>query len=196
MRFTIFMMLAALGAAMWFQPAVATALPRADAPSAAYARDHASPAPSARQHRQVQQAALAPPFPAHPVAPAQPLQPTRAISVPFGFDPPLVLSSTGERISVIGHGGCTAGQTVTIAVTLTQSLTGAQAPGQTEETCTGELQYWTLDVSTQGSSPFAATEVAQACGLATTRDNGSVTDSLEWCRAVDLVLRSYLPLIQ
>ncbi len=197
MRYTIFMTIIVFGAALLFQPTAATALMRADSHITAHVLDHVNTSTHiTRSLRPQHDRALTQPLSLRQLAPVQPLRPTRAISIPFGFDPPLVLSQSGADISTTGHGGCTDGQMVTVVVTITQSLNNAQAHGQTEETCTGELQHWTLDVSTNGSPPFTATETAQACGLATTRDNGSVTDTLEWCRDVNVVMRSYLPLIQ
>ena len=72
------------------------------------------------------------------------------------------------------------------AVTVNQSATTAQATGETGQTCTGELQTWSLTVMADTVSSFAAGP-AQACGLAVTSQGGYETDRFDWCRDVDLV---------
>jgi hypothetical protein len=80
---------------------------------------------------------------------------------------------------------------------VTQSATTAQATGETGQTCTGELQTWSLTVMADTVSSFAAGP-AQACGLAVTSQGGYETDRFEWCRDIDLVTfdyQIYLPLV-
>ena len=121
------------------------------------------------------------------------IQATKRISIPFGIAPILPLHDSGEEVLVNGHGGCTAGQTVSVVVTVTQT-TGASAVGQTEETCTGILQHWSLTAT--AATNLQPTE-AEACGVAVTRSDGSVTDSFDWCRDVVLTLhRHHLPIIR
>ncbi|HEX6386900.1 MAG TPA: hypothetical protein VF177_19740 [Anaerolineae bacterium] len=121
------------------------------------------------------------------------IQATERISIPYGIAPILPLYDGGEKVIVSGHGGCTAGETVTVAVTLTQT-TGASAEGQTEQICTGMLQHWSL-TATATATNLEATE-AEACGVAVTRSDGVVTDTFDWCRDVTLTsLHTYLPII-
>jgi hypothetical protein len=66
------------------------------------------------------------------------VQATERISIPYGIAPTLGLRDNGQGVVVNGHGSCTAGETVTVAISVTQSATGAVATGQTEQDCTGE----------------------------------------------------------
>jgi len=122
---------------------------------------------------------------------------TRRISVPFGFDTPLPVIGAGRKVVVSGHGGCTAGEEVTVAITVTQTSSGAVATGQEQQLCSGELQTWS-SVATAVSATVFANGPAESCGLATTRANGYVTDTFEWCKDVDLVAltqEAYLPAV-
>ena len=121
------------------------------------------------------------------------IQATGRISIPFGIAPVLPLYDGGEKVLVSGHGGCTAGQTVSVVVTVTQT-TGASAVGQTDEICTGVLQQWNLMATATAATNLEATE-AEACGVAVTRSDGSITDTFDWCRDVALAWPHFLPLI-
>ena len=118
----------------------------------------------------------------------------RAISVPFGFETPLILRDAGQTILVNGHGGCEAGQTVAIQVDITQSTTGAHATGETQTICTGDLQFWNTTAMAVDPVRFVPGP-ANACGVATTSSDGVMTDTSEWCRDVTLVMDVYLPLM-
>jgi hypothetical protein len=117
------------------------------------------------------------------------------ISIPFGFGTPLPILDQGQSVLTNGHGGCTAGEQVTVAVTVTQAATGAEATGGTQESCTGELQRWNAQVTLQSGGPFVAGE-AQACGYAVTRDGDEVTDTYPWCRDITLGWPLNLPFLQ
>jgi len=121
------------------------------------------------------------------------LLPTRAISIPFGFDSPLILRDAGQHLLINGHGGCAAGQIVTVDLTITQTASLALATGQIQEICTGDLQFWKADL-TADSGRFVPGP-AHACGLATTHLDGVETDSFDWCRDITLVMYVYLPII-
>lgn len=119
---------------------------------------------------------------------------TSRISIPFGITPILSLHDGGEKVVVNGHGGCTADEMVSVVISVTQT-TGATAVGQTEETCTGLLQHWTLTAATTTTPNLDAAE-AEACGRAVTRSDGVVTDSFDWCRDVALTFHyNTLPII-
>lgn len=63
--------------------------------------------------------------------------------------------------------------------------------------CTGVEQNWSA-LTTANTTDSFAEGTAEACGLATTQDNGSVTDTFDWCVDVDLVeadMPTYLPII-
>jgi hypothetical protein len=105
-----------------------------------------------------------------------------------------MLRDTGLDVLAKGHGGCAVGQIVTVDVEITQTASAALATAQTEAVCTGELQYWSATVAVDGTDRFRP-GLARACGVATTRDGGAVTDTFEWCRDVTLVVQTYLPLV-
>jgi hypothetical protein len=82
-----------------------------------------------------------------------------------------------------------------VAITVTQLYTGAEATGNLEDTCTGELQIWRTRAAPTGADYLTAGP-GEACGFAVTKDAGDVTDTYEWCRDVTLVElepRSFLP---
>ena len=56
---------------------------------------------------------------------------------------PLPIQAAGRLVVASRHGGCTADEQVTVAITITQSTSGAIATGETGQTCTGKLQNWT-----------------------------------------------------
>lgn len=120
------------------------------------------------------------------------IQFTERISIPFGIAPVLSIHDVGEKVVVNGHGGCTAGEVVTVAISVTQA-TGPAAVGQTDQNCTGELQQWTV-LATVNTETNLAPGNAEACGVATTRSDGKVTDTFAWCRDVVLGRPTYLPL--
>lgn len=122
-----------------------------------------------------------------------PIQLTERISIPFGIAPVLPLHDVGETVVVSGHGGCTADETVTVVISVTQS-SGATARGQIDQTCRGQMQQWQL-IATVETGVGLALGNAEACGVATTRSDGKVTDTFDWCRDVVLGRPTYLPLI-
>ncbi|MDX1686445.1 MAG: hypothetical protein R3248_00545 [Candidatus Promineifilaceae bacterium] len=124
------------------------------------------------------------------------IQATERISIPYGFTSTLPISIDGQGVQAIGHGGCTENEAVTVAVTVTQSTTGAVATGEWQGTCTGELQHWRVDATLVSGNAFEA-GAAEVCGVATTRSDGEVTDTDEWCPedGVTLIWRAYVPTI-
>lgn len=133
---------------------------------------------------------------ANMVKDAPALRTTRRISIPYGFRPALPILAAGSQVETTGHGGCTAGEQVTVAITITQPASGAVATGENEHTCTGQLQIWRSVLTADTPTPFEE-EAAEACGLATSRDGADITDTYAWCRDVVLVVfdhHLYLPL--
>lgn len=125
------------------------------------------------------------------------IQPRLFISIPFGIDSPLPVLDAGQEVMVSGHGGCTQDELVTVVLTVTQTTSGAVATGNKELTCTGENMTWSTPV-TVDSTPSLATDLAEACGTATTYDGIYQTDTFDWCRDVNLIRMDhsdYLPMI-
>lgn len=122
------------------------------------------------------------------------IQAPQLISIPYGFDSPLGLVDDGEAIRVSGFGGCTAGQDVTVAMTITQSSTGAMASGEWNGTCTGQNQTWRQVIFAAGSPAFETGD-ADATGFTTTRDDGAITGTDIWTPTVQLVEPLHLPTI-
>jgi hypothetical protein len=118
----------------------------------------------------------------------------RAISIPFGFESSLTLLDAGQHILAKGHGGCEAGQIATVDVEIIQATSGVTATGQTQSVCTGELQQWSATVEATQPDRLVPGP-ARACGVATTRANGQLTDTFQWCRDVTLVVQIYLPVV-
>lgn len=119
---------------------------------------------------------------------------TRRISVPFGFNRPLPLMAADFEVQTSGPGGCTAGEDATVAITITQSMSGVYGLGNWSGVCTGQLQIWNTVVTVQTTVPFLPGD-ALACGFATTKKGGIVTDTFEWCKQVTLGQELFLPQI-
>ncbi len=123
------------------------------------------------------------------------IQETDRISIPYGFRDSLALMDDGDSVVATGRGACTAGETITIAFTVTQS-TGARATGLWDGACTGALQSWTQTSSTI-PSPSLSAGAATACAVAETRADGTVTDSQDWCNDVLLATHTiFLPSVR
>lgn len=121
------------------------------------------------------------------------IQATHLISIPFGFNSILPLTDDGASVVASGEGGCTAGEAITIAFTVTQSTSGASASGLWNGACTGELQTWT-STSTPAPSPLFTVGAGEACAFAETRAGDSVTGTQNWCNDVLLTWhRLFLP---
>lgn len=114
------------------------------------------------------------------------IQATFRISIPYGFDTPLPVLADGREVVASGHGACTDGQQVTVAITVTQTTSGAEATGENQHTCTGQLQDWSSVVTVDTTNSLTAGP-AEACGFATARDGMVITDTFEWCKDVDLI---------
>ena len=124
------------------------------------------------------------------------IQATERISIPFGFSAGLPLSNDGASVVALGEGGCTDGETITIAFTITQASSGGTVTGLWNGDCSGELQTWTK-VATATPSPNFTAGPAVACAFAETFADGSVTDTQDWCDDVVLASpRNYLPIIR
>lgn len=121
----------------------------------------------------------------------------RLISIPFGFDAALPLMSDGSEVLARGGGGCSAGDQITIAFTVTQSATGAMATGTWNGTCTGEAQSWKKAAAVATPSPVFANGAGEACAFAEVQDSGGETETQDWCNDVLLATHwTYLPDVQ
>ena len=86
----------------------------------------------------------------------------------------------GRTVTVTALLECTAGQSVSVRLTLTQDR--ATGSGVARGTCTGTLTEYPVRVTAQGAAVFTAGPV-QACATAINRDDGQVVDTRQWCRA-------------
>jgi len=95
------------------------------------------------------------------------------------IDAQAVIAANGRRLIVSGPIQCTAGERVSIRVTVTQRSTGAIAEGSVVGVCTGNIDRWEVQATTRGKEAFqegAATAVA----IATTTTGGQTTDAHQW----------------
>ena len=121
------------------------------------------------------------------------------ISIPYGIAPILPLINEGRDVLVSGHGGCPLGETVTIAISISQPLYGAVATGEVVQSCTDAAEPFQLIARTT-ISPNLTAGLADACGVATMRLGDDVTEVREWCRAEPATLvalddQIHLPLL-
>jgi hypothetical protein len=102
------------------------------------------------------------------------------------IDPSALVTNNGRHIMVSGPIACTAGERVTLRVTVTQRTTGAVAHGRTRFTCAGDLQQWEVHVVNHSTTPFEE-GVATAVARARTTAQGEPTDAHQWLVEVMLV---------
>ncbi len=102
------------------------------------------------------------------------------------IDPIVTLSSNNRQVLVTGPIVCTQGELLSLSVILTQRTTGAIAAGNLQTSCTGDIERWEINAHTQGAATFEEGP-AVASAQATTRDNGVITDSVQWSRNVTVV---------
>lgn len=95
------------------------------------------------------------------------------------IDPSALVTNNGWHIVVSGPIACTAGERVTLRVTVTQRTTGAVAHGRTRFTCAGDLQQWEVRVVNHSTTPFEE-GVATAVARARTTAQGEPTDAHQW----------------
>lgn len=102
------------------------------------------------------------------------------------IDPIVILSSNNRQVLVTGPIACTQGEKLSLDVMLTQRTTGAISAGNLQMSCTGTNQTWAINTNTRGAATFEVGS-AVAWALATTRDNGIITDANQWSRNVTVV---------
>lgn len=92
---------------------------------------------------------------------------------------------TGHTVRVGGPLFCAEGGTADVAVTLTQSGTGAVATGHVRQECRADETSFTVVAHAVGGTAFEALTSVQACGSARIHapGQGSV-DAFQWCRAI------------
>lgn len=105
---------------------------------------------------------------------------TAAISSPGGIGGTGGLGPQGRTATVTAIIGCTAGQQVSVRVTLVQGQAIGHGVGGGD--CTGEAAEYPVRVTAQGAASFVPGD-AQACGEAINRDRGRIVDTRQWCRA-------------
>ncbi len=97
------------------------------------------------------------------------------------IDPTATLRRDGRKVVVTGPLACTQVERFELQVTVTQDATGAVAEGRTQGVCTEEVQQWAVEAVVRDGA-LLEEGAAQACAVATTRLNGEITDTKEWCR--------------
>jgi hypothetical protein len=95
------------------------------------------------------------------------------------IDPVAHQTENGRQIVVTGPIACTAGEGVTLRVTVTQRSSGAVGQGRTRFPCTGALQQWEVWITHDKKSAFAY-GVATAVAFARTTAQGTPTDAHQW----------------
>jgi hypothetical protein len=101
------------------------------------------------------------------------------------IDPVATVGEQGKFGYVTALIACTAGERLSVRVTVTQEDANSVAEGRTYATCTeGEqrlkVRVWAQTMTRLGKGP------ADACALAMTQRNGRVIDTRQWCKAVAL----------
>ena len=91
-------------------------------------------------------------------------------------------TQAGARVWVTGPIGCTPGERIANAVTVTQPATDARARKRWTRRCTGELQHW--QVRARARHALFATGGGRVCAVATTRAGSRVTDTRRLCEPV------------
>ncbi|HET7037735.1 MAG TPA: hypothetical protein VFI42_18800 [Thermomicrobiaceae bacterium] len=107
-------------------------------------------------------------------------QPALAAISENTINPTVTMSRGGHRLTVTGPIACTAGEILTIRITVTQNSPNAWGEGRTRLRCSGSLQQWTVQVSARGFTTFGE-GVGQACAFGMTRDRAKVTETRQWC---------------
>jgi hypothetical protein len=95
------------------------------------------------------------------------------------IDPVAHQTENGRQIVVTGPIVCTAGEGVTLRVTVTQRSTGAVGQGRTRFPCTGALQQWEVRVAHDKKAAFAYGAVTAVAFVRTTA-RGTLTDAHQW----------------
>lgn len=109
----------------------------------------------------------------------------RVISIPYGIDDTLFLSSGGGEVLVTGHGICPdGGQDFQLKLDVTQQSTSVRAKGRTEGTCAGgEQVQWSALAETLGPDTFSPGP-AQACGMVVIFGDRQGAVVFNWCKDV------------
>lgn len=102
------------------------------------------------------------------------------------IDPTVTLSSNNRQALVTGPIACTKGEMLSLDVMVTQRTTGAITEGRLHMYCTDTSQTWAINTNTRGTATLE-TGPAVAWALATTRDNGVITDASQWSKEVEVV---------
>jgi hypothetical protein len=102
------------------------------------------------------------------------------------IDPTVIMSSNNRQVLVTGPIACTQGEKLSLDVMVTQRTTGAITKGVFQTICTGEIQRWEINTKTQGVVTLEE-GTAVAWALATTRNDGVITDATQWSREVTVV---------
>jgi hypothetical protein len=102
------------------------------------------------------------------------------------IDPVALVTDDGRHLIATGPIACTAGEEVSLRVTVTQRATGAVAGGRTRITCTGDTQQWEVHASIQAQETFQEPP-ATAVAVARTTAEEDTTDAHQWLVEITLV---------
>jgi hypothetical protein len=91
--------------------------------------------------------------------------------------------STYGLVTALIH--CDIGERVSVRVTVTQEDANSVAQGRASATCTDQVQRIEIRVWSMEMTKLA-TGAADACALAMTKQDGLVTDTRQWCKAITL----------
>jgi hypothetical protein len=91
----------------------------------------------------------------------------------------------GALVRSTGPIGCTRGERIAIAVTVSQAATGARARASWAGRCTGEVQHWQVRARARTEARFAKGR-ARVRAVGKTRAGQRVTETRRWSRRVSV----------
>ena len=102
------------------------------------------------------------------------------------IDPVGIVAHNGRHVTLTGPLAVTAGEQISMRVTVTQRTTGAVAEGRAILTGTGTTNQWEIDAAVQGRATFEAGP-AIAVAIARSSLHGQATDAHQWLVDITLV---------
>ena len=102
------------------------------------------------------------------------------------IDPVGIVADNGRHVTLTGPLAVTAGEQISLRVTVTQRSTGAVAEGRAILTGTGTTNQWEVTAAVEGDETFEAGP-ATAVAIARTSAGGQATDAHQWLVNITLV---------